>query len=129
MPDKPSRLYTIIKELINRSHNERKRLRILEQRADVLENRINSVEQFVNEQSKFIQKTAADTERIINTQDVKVKRMETALKETIKNVKKLATSPQIKELEQLIGIYNPIRSNFITKEEAQRLIEEKMLQK
>ena len=129
MADKPSKLHTILKELINRTNSNGKRLRILEQRNDALENRINSLEKFMAEQTKQIQKSVTGVERLMNKWDVRVTRVEGALREVMKQVKKLATTAKIRELKQLIEIYNPLKSAFTTKEEVQRLIEEKMIQK
>jgi len=125
MADKPSKLHTILKELVHRTNANGRRLRVLEQRNNVIENRINSLERLMTEQSKQIDKSIAGMERTIGKQDIRVIRMEGALREIMKQVKKLATTTKIRELEQLIEIYNPLKSNFMTKEEVQRMIEER----
>jgi len=129
MVDKHSKLYTILKEVISRTNSNAKRLRTLEQRNGVIEDRINSLEKMFNEQSKELQKSLAKMEKIINKEDIRMVRVEGALKEIMKQVKKLATVPKIRELEQLIEIYNPLKSNFTTKEEVQQMIEERLVQK
>ncbi len=126
MADKPSKLHTILKELVRRSNSNLKRVRILEQRNIVIENRINSMEQSMFEQSKDIKKSMAVIENTMSKAEIKVTRMENAMREIMKQVKKLATTTKIRELEQLVEIYNPLKSNFTTKEEVQRLIEEKV---
>jgi len=129
MVDKHSKLYTILKEVISRTNSNAKRLRTLEQRNGVIEDRINPLEKMFNEQSKELQKSLAKMEKIINKEDIRMVRVEGALKEIMKQVKKLATVPKIRELEQLIEIYNPLKSNFTTKEEVQQMIEERLVQK
>ncbi len=126
MADTPSKLHIVLKELVRRSNDYSKRLRILEQRGDMLENRINSLQSFMDEHSKQIQDSVSKIEKIVNKEDVKVSRMEDRLRQIGVYVKKLATTSKVRELEQLLEIYNPLKSNFTTKEEVQRIIEEKM---
>jgi len=129
MAQKPSKLHTILKEVIRRTNDNSKRLRIIEQRTNVTNNRINSLEQFVTEQLKQVQKSVMGMERLVGKADVRVTRVEGALREIMKQVKRLATTTKIRELEQLIEIYNPLKSNFTTKEEVQRMLEESMIRK
>jgi hypothetical protein len=124
MADKPSKLHKILKELVNRTNTNTKRLRILEQRNTTMENRINSLEKFMSEQFRQTQKSITQVEKTMLKWDVRVTRTEGALREIMKNVKRLATTTKIRELEQLVEIYNPLKSNFTTKEEVQRMIEE-----
>jgi len=39
---------------------------------------------------------------------------------------KTAQKSEIKELESLLDLYNPIKSHFVTKEEVMRLLEEEL---
>ena len=52
--------------------------------------------------------------------------IEKTMKDIINEIKKLATNTKLKELENLIDIYSPLKSEFITREEAQHLIDEKL---
>jgi len=126
MSDKPSKLHKILKELVDRTNSDSKRLRILEQRNDTLDSRMNSLEQFMSEQIRHVEKSMLQHEKMMNNWDMRVTRVEGALREVMKHVKKLATTTKIQELEQLVDIYNPISSNFTTKEEVQSMIEKKI---
>lgn len=43
-----------------------------------------------------------------------------------KNMEKMARKSELKELENLIELFNPLKASFITKEEVERLVEEKL---
>ena len=57
----------------------------------------------------------AETARI----DAELQRMNKALEKTAKKA-------ELKELESMISIYSPMKSNFATREEVTRLIKEKL---
>ena len=43
-----------------------------------------------------------------------------------KNLDKTAKKSEVKELESLLDIYNPIKANFVTRDEVNRLLQEKI---
>ena len=125
MAKEPSTLHTIINELVDRTNSDSKRLRVIEQRAEVLSSRSNTIDHEMLNINRQAQ-------RLSDTIDIRIKKIEdsirkndTMVKEVVKQMKKLATTSKIAELEQLIEIYNPLKSQFVTKEEAQRIVDEK----
>ena len=77
--------------------------------------------------NKNAQKLASDLEARMKKQDDRIFQNESAVKEIIKQVKKLATGAKISELEELLEIYSPLKSQFVTREEVERLINEKTI--
>ena len=119
-------LRTIIRELVERTNTDAGRIRILEQESDIVKSRTDSVEQTMIGQKKATDKALMDLDKRIEKMNKRTVQIESTLKELIKEIKKLATTSKISELETLVDIYNPLKSQFITKEEAERMIERKM---
>ncbi len=125
MAKKPTTIHTIINELVDRSNSNLKRLRILEQRSESLSSRATLIEQELQNMNKHMNKVIVDVDVKVKKQEDKIRKTDTILKEVVRQMKKLATVSKISELEQLIEIYNPLKSQFMTKEEVERLIQEK----
>jgi hypothetical protein len=124
---KPRSVHSIINEVVDRVNDNTKRLRILEQRSQIFASRMNSVEKEMLRLNKNIQKLVSGLEIRIKKQDERVFQTENTVKEIIKQMKKLATSTKISELEELLEIYNPLKSQFATREEVERMINEKII--
>jgi hypothetical protein len=125
MARKPTTLHAIINELVDRTNSDTQRLRVLEQRAEVLSSRSNTLEQEILNINRHMQEIILDLDARIKILEGVLKKNENILREVVKQMKKLATTSKISELEQLIEIYNPIKSQFVTKEEVERILEEK----
>ena len=119
-------LRTIIRELVERTNTDSARIRILEQEKDIVKSRTDSVEQTVIGQKKQADKSLAGLEARIEKMNERMLQIESTVKEIVKEMKKLATVSKIKELESLVDIYNPLKSQFMTREEAERMIERKL---
>ncbi|UCD06920.1 MAG: hypothetical protein JSW41_03735 [Candidatus Aenigmatarchaeota archaeon] len=125
MAKKPTTLHAIINELVDRTNSNTQRLRVLEQRSEVLSSRANTIEQEILNLNRHIQRVMLSIDTKTKKIEDRVRKSEGILKEVVKQMKKLATTSKISELEQLIEIYNPIKSQFMTREEVERIIEEK----
>lgn len=125
MAKKPTTLHAIINELVDRTNSDTQRLRVLEQRSEVLSSRSNALEQEILSINKQLQKTMLTTDTKNMKLEDRLKKNENMIREIVKQMKKLATASKIGELEQLIEIYNPIKSQFVTKEEVERILKEK----
>ncbi len=118
-------LRTVINELVDRSNTNTKRLRVLEQENEILKTRVNSLEKGILDQKKEINKLVADLNNKLTKMDQKIVKLERTAKQMINEIKKLVSTAKIKELEDLIQIYSPLKSKFITREELERILEEK----
>ncbi|MFQ5648008.1 MAG: hypothetical protein ACE5FW_02120 [Candidatus Aenigmatarchaeota archaeon] len=114
----------ILSELVERTNSNMRRLRILEQKSDTLTNRLSTLESSILEVKGSIKEKAGGLEKRITEEDERVIRVENAIKDIINQLKRTATTSHIKELEQLMDIYSPLKSKFVTREEVERLIEE-----
>jgi uncharacterized protein YaaN involved in tellurite resistance len=115
----------IISDLINRVNENVQRLRVIEQRMQAIDARINSDEQSLLSLNKNLQKSLAERDARIAAIEEKVEKIETAYKEILKQLKTAATKSSVDELRELVSIYDPLKSSFVTKEEMERFVEEK----
>lgn len=119
-------LKTIIRELVDRTNSDTARIRVLEQEKDIVKSRMDSIEQNILIHRKQQDKTIAELNRSLEKNNKRMLQAENMIKEVIKEMKKVATTSKIKELETMVEIYNPMKSQFITKEEAERMIERRI---
>ncbi len=122
MARKPTTLRTIINELVDRTNTDTQRIRVLEQREEGLSFRINAMEQEALNINKTIQKLTINLDSELKKRDRSISEVQITIKEIIKQVKRLATSGKVKELEAMLDLYNPLKSNFMTREEVEQLI-------
>jgi hypothetical protein len=119
-------IQAILNEIIRRENESARRLRALEEMSSLIETRISTVEDSIlklTEERKGINET---TTIKFDELDKNIIRIDSELLKISKNVEKMAKRTELKEIENLISIYNPIRTNFITREEVERLIEERL---
>ena len=115
----------IINELIERTNSNMRRLRVLEQNTEALTSRTNTLENTILEQGKEFKKLMEESNSRINEESEHIIKLESMVKDIVNQLKRVVTTTKIKELEELISIYDPLKSNFITREEVERLIEER----
>jgi hypothetical protein len=115
-----------IDELVRRSNEIMRRLRALEERDSIIEARLSSMQD-------AILRNTADARSEFEALDKRLKDFENRLiianneiTKIEKNIEKLARKSELSELAALIELYNPLKASFITKEETERLIEEKL---
>lgn len=120
---------SVINELVERTNSNTRRLRVLEQRGESLESRTNTLEKELLDHSKNLKKLIDEVSTRVTTEDDKILKVENTIKEIVTQMKRLATTADIRGLQGLIDIYNPLKSNFVTKEELERFIEEKIINK
>lgn len=116
----------IITDLINRVNENVRRLRVIEQKMMAINTRINSVEQNLVSYNKNMQKSLSDRDVRISGLEDRLGKVETTAKEILKQLKLVATKTNVEELKQLISIYDPIKSKFVTKGEMDKFVQEKM---
>ncbi len=77
-------------------------------------------------QSKNFQKSLSERDVKIASLEEKLRKTEMAIKEIVKQLKFVATKSDVEELKHFVDIYNPLKSKFITKEEVENILSEKL---
>jgi len=119
-------LQPVNRELLNRINDNTRRIRTIETRSSRSENRISAVEERiideVEELRKGFDQIVLDLKELSNTLNL----MRSEMAKVNKKVGKAATKAEIKEVSSLMDVWNPVRSVFVTKDEAERMIEAKI---
>jgi len=126
MKKQPRTINTILNDVIQRVNDDTQRLRVLEQSSESLTSRMNSLEQAILQSRRDMQKAFSEINEGIAALDDRLTKTESTMKEVINHVKKLVTESQVKELQNLIELYNPVKSNFVTKEEMEKFVSERL---
>jgi len=115
----------VASEIIRRINEDGRRIRLLEQRMDRIDDSVSSLESSVITElddikigiERLSDKILKITERLDG--------IENEIAKVNKGLSKAATKTEVKELETFINVVNPITSRFITKDELERILEEK----
>lgn len=113
-------------ELVTRINTNTRRIRSLEQRYEGTEERISSLEERVIEELSNLKKGFEQIGSDIDKLSENIGELRSEFLKMTKNVEKSARKTEVKELESLIDLYNPIKSRFVSREEVEKLIEEKL---
>jgi len=122
MPDKRTEL--IIQEIVRRINRTDDRLRLLEQRVKTLDSNISGIEETSIKQIKEIKDKIMILEANLKMISDKMEKIENTIEKITNNMKDFAKKNDLKEIEEMFSLLNPIKNEFVTRKE---LIE--MLQK
>ncbi len=122
MAGKPTTLHSIINELVDRTNTDTQRIRSLESWEKALNLRIESIEREILNINGNLQKTASDLDSGLRKRDQGITELRNIIKEVVKQLRRTVSTERVKELEAMLELYNPIKSNFITREEAQQML-------
>ena len=113
-------------ELYQMDSENKRRLRDAEQRLSALDNSVKRVETGLLDLKSKVLDLSSTGKADKAAFDAKIKGLENIINDIINNMKRLAEKSEIVGLKELIDIYNPVKSQFMTRTEVENLIEEKM---
>jgi methyl-accepting chemotaxis protein len=113
-------------EIVNRINEDRRRIRLIEQSIDRVESSINALESSLLSQLSDLKVTIERMKKNLSEATNKVSSMETEMLRLSKVVGKSATKIELKQLESFIDLVNPVTSKFVTKDELERALEDKL---
>ena len=113
-------------EIVRRINTNTRRIRTIEQRLDGLESRIGSLEEKLIDEIDNLRKSFDQISVDIKAVSESLSEIRGEILKINKTVDKTAKKAEIKELETLLEIYNPIKSQFVTRDQVERILEEKL---
>ncbi len=125
MPEKRD-IQVILSELVRRMNEHSRRLRAIETRHAIIETRISSLEDAALRINEEIKATKEDNSKKIKKYDTSFLKIENDINKINKKMDRMARKSQLKELENLISLFNPLKTTFITREELERLLNERV---
>lgn len=116
-------------DLINRVNENIRRMRVIEQQIKAMNIRLNSIEQNIMGHTRATQKSLKERDTKISKLEDRALRLETMTKEIVKQMKGVATKANVEEVKTMLNIYNPIESSFMTRDEVEQLVNQKLSKK
>lgn len=101
----------------------------MEQRLDKIESSLSMLEQSAINQMNDMKINLDKISMKITTVTEKFKKIEEDIISINKELGKTATKAEVKQLETFIDLVNPITSKFITKDQLERALEDRMARK
>lgn len=127
MAEKEADIKVVTSELVKRINESGRRIRLFEQRMDRIDNSVsglgdNALAQ-LDDLKFLIEKLNSEIVRI----GERLSGMEDEIGRLKKDLDKTATKIELKQIETFIDVVNPITSKFVTKDEMERELEERMI--
>jgi len=123
------RLEAFTSELARGMNENTRRIRVLEQNLEAVRSRISGLEEKVidemNNLKKWLDQISADVKLISES----LRKIRSELLRINKELEKAARKTEVKELESLLELYNPIKSHFVTIEQVRKIVDEEMRKK
>lgn len=126
MVEKAVDVKIITSELMRRINEGSRRIRLLEQRMDRIDDSFSSLEdRALNQLDDLKLGIERLSDKILKLTD-KLNGIENEIAKVNKGLSKTASKAELKQLETFVNIVNPITSKFVTKDELERRLEEKI---
>jgi len=117
---------SVFNEIIRRMNEDRRRIKLAEQKMDRLENSISALETAAITQMGDLKLTLDQINTKMDAAASRLNKMETDITRLKRVLSKGATKLELKQLESFIDLVNPITSRFVTKDELDRTLDEKL---
>jgi chromosome segregation ATPase len=125
MPAKESSFDVLANEMVRRLNEYSNRMKNVELRLERLEGRVTSIEETVLGQLNNLKVGLERLGQKISLVSERLESMENEILRINKELGKTALKSDIKKIETFIDIVNPVTSKFVTKEELERILEER----
>lgn len=119
----------VVNELVRRINEDRRRIRLIEQSIDRVEQSLSSVERSVISQMGDLKISLDRINNKLASAAERLSLIESDIVRLNKQTSKSATRIELKQIESFIDLVNPITSKFITKDELERALDERLKRK
>jgi len=128
-PQKDKEVKGVMHELVRRINEDRRRIRLMEQNIGRVENSLSSLESSVLSQMGDLKISLDRINNKLAAAAEKLNLIENDITRLKKQAGKSATKIELKQIESFIDLVNPITSKFVTKDELDRALEERLKRK
>ncbi len=119
----------LLAELIKRTNDSERRLRNVEMRSDRIETAMLTLEETLLNALDDLKVNFEKMGMKLNLISDKIATIEADLNKFSKEISKKASKNEFKELESYVDLTSPVKSNFVTKDELNRVLDEKFARK
>jgi archaellum component FlaC len=129
MAERPTDIRVLAGELVKRMNEDSRRIRLLEQRNEKIESGFNSLQETILIQMDGLKVKLERIAENINSVSNRLTAIENEIQRLNKELGKTASKAELKQLEAFIELINPITSKFITRDEMERILDERLRKK
>lgn len=129
MVEKTSDIRVLATELVKRINDETRRIRLLEQSIDRFEADMENLEGSVAAQAADFKSETDSTAKQIKSLSDRLLVLENAISRMEKEMAKRATKAELKQIDSYISLMSPMTTKFVTREEMERAINDKVSKK
>ncbi|MDI6798958.1 MAG: hypothetical protein QMD12_03135 [Candidatus Aenigmarchaeota archaeon] len=123
---KPVDIRAVTNEIVRRLNEDVRRIRNIETRMDRIDSSISTLEDTILGQLNDLKIDLEKLGNKINSLMDRLSGMENEIMRINKELGKTATKAELKQIESYVDILNPITSKFVTKDELERIMEERI---
>jgi predicted nucleic acid-binding Zn-ribbon protein len=127
--EKPVETRAVINELVRRINEDTRRIRALEQRLSRIDNSIGSLQENALTQLNDLKVRLEKISNGLVGVSEKLNLIENEILRINKELIKTATKTEVKQIESFIDLLNPIKSRFVTRDEAERMLDDKLVKR
>ena len=120
----PVRFEAFTSEIVRSVNDNTRRIRILEQGLEGVRSRISALEEKVIDEVENIKKWLDQLSVGVKDVSKKLTEIHSEILKINKELDKTARKTELKEIESLLELYNPIKSQFVTADQVRRMLEE-----
>lgn len=116
-------------DLANRVNDNARRIRQLEETVRNLQEQVKSLEDQVNQQKRDLTNHEHETKEQFEQVEETLDTIDAEVKNLQRKTRKLVTRREFNEMEEYMDLMNPVQSSFLTKSEAETIIEKKLAER
>ena len=114
----------ILNEVIKRVNKNTHRIRTLEEFNRVLENKITFLEERTLKTQEEMKQKFSEIEETLKDLNIRLMKIENENQKIRKSMEKVVTKPELDEIKNFVELLNPIKMEFVTKNEVEKMIRE-----
>ncbi len=118
----PKDVESILNELVRRANENSRRIRALEERNMLIETRVGNMEGAILRNAELAKTKLEELNEKLDNFSSQLLKIENDVSKINKTLEKTAKKTELAELENMLSLFNPLRSKFITKEDVLKLI-------
>jgi chromosome segregation ATPase len=113
----------MINRIVDRVNDFNRRVRDLEEKIRNLNARVNTLDDTILDKTEDLQNEIHDLQDDMSELRDRVANMEVDINEINQEKRKFVTSQELEEIENYMDLMNPLQAGFITRSEAEKMIE------
>jgi len=119
----------VTNEIVKRLNEHSRRIKLMEQEIERIENKVGGIDEVVLAKLSDIKVGLEKMSQEISSTSERLNVIESEILRVNKGLEKAALKSDVKKIETFIDIVNPVTAKFVTKDELERALEERVKRK